>query len=70
MNELEGFAETSDCKRIADVMRMILLDYLSDHAETGYSQNLIELLPDLINLIDIVEAAEPLPLPPDFLAPG
>lgn len=69
MNELEGFAEVADCPKIARALRMVLLDYLGRYAVTGYSFELVEVLPDLITLIDIVELAEPWEPPPGFMAP-
>lgn len=68
MNELEGFSEVYDCEKIARAMRSVLLDYLGRYAMTGYSFELMEVLPELITLIDIIETAAPVP-PPDFMAP-
>ena len=67
MNELEGFAEVYDCQKIARAMRSVLLDYLGRYALTGYAFELMEVLPELITLIDIIEdAAEP---PADLMEP-
>jgi hypothetical protein len=45
---------------------MILLDYLGRYAASGYAFEVIETLPAIIMLIDIIEYIEP---PADLKAP-